>query len=165
MFSNYPDRRMSHVTQWLLSTLQALLLYATQLPQDKALAKLQRLMLPLLVSSSSSDAADADLAQVIADALQAATQHSSSDSSAAVWAADRSLSATGPSYGAACATPFSATPAAAGTAGTAAAAAGGSQAELGEEVMELLTQRAVGAAGKIRDFMRGASLVTLAPGE
>jgi hypothetical protein len=37
--------------------------------------------------------------------------------------------------------------------------------ELNEEVVGLLTQRAVGAAGKLRDIMRGASLVTLAPGE
>lgn len=139
----------------LLSTLQAVLLYATQLPQDKALAKLQRLMLPLLFSSSNSDAADADSARLVEDALEAATHYSSSDSSAAVVAAEKPLSATGPTAaggaaaGAAGASPFS-------------AAAGP---ELEEEVVELLTQRAVGAAGKLRDIMRGASLVTLAPGE
>jgi hypothetical protein len=136
----------------LLLPAQAILLHTSQLPPEKAAVKLQRMMQPLLGPSSSA-AADPEVADLLSAALDA--QYSTS------------LTTLSPQASASTGQPASSAGAAQAAAGSFGAGSGGEQgsSNLNDALLEVLRERAAAAVGKLRDFVRGASLVTVAPGE
>lgn len=114
--------------------------------------KFQRMMQPLLGPSSSSTA-DLEVADLLSAALD--TQYSAS------------LATLSPQASASAVQAASSVDAVQAAAGPSGAAAGGEQgsSSLDDALLEVLRERAAVAVGKLRDSTRGASLVTLAPGE
>lgn len=143
-----------------------MLAYTSQLPPQKGPSKLQRLLQPLLAlnsSSGSTPAAAAADSQVLADLLMAAfdTPHGSSGDAAA--AEELLLGVVPEDSDNNSSTPTAA--AAGGGLGGGDGSGAGKRGVLDAGVLQLLRQRAAAAALQLREDIRGASVVTLAPGE
>lgn len=142
---------------------QAVFKYTAQLPPQVAAAKLQRLMAPLLATGAAAGA-DSEVAHLLSAAFET-HQYS-------IGATLPPPQATGDSNAdAAQGTQTSAAAVAAGNAASSSSRAGegraaaAGEAPFDEGLLGLLQQHALAAVGKLRDNMRGASLVTLPPGE
>lgn len=123
----------------LYALLQAIFKYVRQLPPHKAATKLQRLMQPLLASGTMpTSATELEVAELLNTALD---RQCSSSVSASAAAGSEAVD------------------------GAASAAAAGDVPPLSEDLLELLGNCAAAAGIKLRDAMRGASLVTLTAGE
>lgn len=136
--------------------------YTAQLPPQVAAAKLQRLMAPLLPTAVAAGT-DGEVADLLSAAFET---HQYSIGAALPPQATRESDAD------AAGTPTSAAAAAAaGNAASSSSRAGAGEGSAAGEapldggLLDLLQQHALAAAGKLRDNMRGASLVTLPPGK